>query len=110
MNRRTMVLYHPTVEEYLSRETPPVVRRFIERAGDVRMVNMLELAPADTSPEEIKKWYNLPYDTHPSNYGAEVYARAAAKPVAEFAGAAENSGPGPRVVSQLESGAAAMKE
>lgn len=87
LNPRTLVLYHPTVEEYLSRETPPIVRRFLEKAGDVKMVNMLELAPKDASPEEIKKWYNLPYDAHPRNYGAEIYAQTAAKPVAEFAAA-----------------------
>lgn len=37
---------------------------------------MLDALPLDSSEVEIRKWYNVPFDSHPSDYGAEVYARA----------------------------------
>jgi hypothetical protein len=34
---------------------------------------MLTALPLDASQDEINKWYNVPYDGHPSSYGASVY-------------------------------------
>jgi hypothetical protein len=76
MQPRMMVLFHPTVEECRDRQTPPVVQRFIERAKNFTVVNMLNVLPLGSGETAIQKWYNVPYDAHPSNYGAEVYANA----------------------------------
>jgi hypothetical protein len=76
MHPKMMVLFHPTIEECRDRQTPPVVQRFMERAKDFNVVNMLNVLPLGAGETEIQKWYNVPYDAHPSDYGAEVYAHA----------------------------------
>jgi hypothetical protein len=77
MHRRMVVLFHPTVEQCLSKTTPPIVTDLISKAAGVKVMNMLEALPANATQEEIRRWYNLPYDAHPSSYGAQVYAQAA---------------------------------
>lgn len=79
-----MVLYHPTVEECLAKQRPPAVKALMEREVDVKIENMLDFLPLASSPDEIKKWYNLPYDSHPSDYGARVYAQAVEGRVAQY--------------------------
>jgi hypothetical protein len=77
MNSRLMVLFHPTVEQCLSKKAPEMISEFMRQARDFKIVNMLDALPLNTDESEIRKWYNVPYDSHPSDYGAEVYARAA---------------------------------
>ena len=49
----------------------------INKGEDLRIQNMLESLPVGTAGEdEIKKWYNLPHDAHPSDLGCQIYARA----------------------------------
>jgi hypothetical protein len=67
------VLFHPTVEQCLSRKTPEAISEFIRQAANFRVVNMLDALPL-SDEGEIRRWYNVPYDSHPSDYGAEVYA------------------------------------
>jgi hypothetical protein len=76
MNSKMIVLFHPTVEQCLNRKTPETISEFIQVAGDFKIVNMLDALPLNSDEAEIRKWYNVPYDSHPSDYGAEVYARA----------------------------------
>lgn len=71
-----IVLYHPTVQECLAKQAPQDVKELMTRVGNLNIENMLDFLPLTSSPEEIKKWYNLPYDQHPSDYGAGIYARA----------------------------------
>jgi lysophospholipase L1-like esterase len=78
----TMILFHPTIEQCLSRETPDAVRLLMEQGADLWIQNMLEALPR-ASEAEIKEWYNLPADAHPSSYGAEIYARAVANKIRE---------------------------
>jgi hypothetical protein len=46
--------------------------------------NMLEFLPLSAGQDEIRKWYNVPLDQHPSDYGARVYARAVAGRVSNY--------------------------
>jgi len=77
LHPRMAVLFHPTVQQCLSKTTPPVVTQLIDKATGVKIINMLNALPANASQDEIRRWYNLPYDAHPSSYGAQVYAQAA---------------------------------
>jgi len=76
-----IILYHPTIEECLTNEPPPAVREMMKRERSIE--NMLDFLPLASGPKEIQKWYNLPYDSHPSDYGAQVYARAVEGRVAQ---------------------------
>jgi hypothetical protein len=76
LNSKLIVFFHPTVEQCLSKKTPEIVSDFMRQAADFKIVNMLEALPLHTSETEIRNWYNVPYDSHPSDYGAEVYARS----------------------------------
>lgn len=71
-----MFLYHPTVEECLEKQPAPVTEEMMAQEPGLHIENMLQYLPISSGPEEIKKWYNLPYDSHPSDYGAQVYAHA----------------------------------
>jgi hypothetical protein len=77
MHPRMIVLFYPTVEQCLSKTTPPVVQQLINKAAGIKVINMLQALPTNASQDEIRRWYNLPYDGHPSSYGAQVYAEAA---------------------------------
>jgi hypothetical protein len=79
-----IVLYHPTFEECLAKEPLPIGAEFLKREKDLGVEDMLNYLPLNQSEEEIKKWYNLPYDIHPSNYGADVYAQAVERRVADY--------------------------
>jgi hypothetical protein len=75
-NSKLIVLFHPTVEQCLSKKAPEIISDFMRQAADFKIVNMLEALPLNTSEREIRNWYNVPYDSHPSDYGAQVYALA----------------------------------
>jgi hypothetical protein len=79
-----MVLYHPTVQECLARQAPQDVKELMARMGNLKIENMLDFLPLTSSQDEIKKWYNLPYDQHPSDYGADIYARAVEARVLDY--------------------------
>jgi GDSL-like Lipase/Acylhydrolase len=78
-----LVLYHPMVQECLYHEMPSVVTELSSRVS-VPVVNMLTFLPLSSGPDEIRKWYNLPYDQHPSDYGAEIYGSAVEGRVFEY--------------------------
>jgi len=77
MNPKLIVFFHPTVEQCLNKKSSDMTSEFMRQARDFKIVNMLDALPLNTDEDEIRKWYNVPYDSHPSDYGAEVYARAA---------------------------------
>jgi hypothetical protein len=77
MNSKLIVFFHPTIEQCLGKKAPEMILEFMRQARDFRMVNMLDALPLNVDEGEIRKWYNVPYDSHPSDYGAEIYARAA---------------------------------
>lgn len=78
-NSSMILVFHPSIEQCLSRQTPPLVQQFFQAGGAFRKVNMLKSLPLGSGEAEIRKWYNAPADSHPSDYGAEVYARAVAQ-------------------------------
>jgi hypothetical protein len=79
-----MLLYHPTLEECLAKEPAPLGAEFMRREPRFAIENMLQYLPLDTSKEELQKWYNVPYDWHPSSYGAAIYAQAVRQRVADY--------------------------
>ena len=81
--------FHPTVEECLEGEALPLALDLMERGSDLRIQNMLDFLPMNSSEDEIKRWYNLPYDGHPSSYGCELYSRAMHDRIREHLGARE---------------------
>jgi hypothetical protein len=94
MHSKTLIFFHPTLEQCLSAETPPIVIQLMERAKGMSIINMLTALPLDASQDEINKWYNVPDDGHPSSYGASVYAHAADKQIADFLANANAALPG----------------
>jgi hypothetical protein len=64
----------------------PLGAEFMRREASFAIENMLQYLPLDTSKEELQKWYNGPYDWHPSNYGAAIYAQAVRPRVADYIG------------------------
>jgi hypothetical protein len=83
-NRAVLAVFHPTLEECLAKNPQDAVKQLLAKEKNVTIENMLDFLPLNSSQNEIKKWYNLPYDEHPSDYGAEVYARALAGRVVEY--------------------------
>jgi hypothetical protein len=80
-----IVLSHPSIQECKNGEPSPIVAKFQEALGeDVPIIMMLDYLPLDKGEEEIKRWYNLPHDEHPSDYGCELYGKAVRDRVAEY--------------------------
>ena len=84
-----LILFHPTIEECLEGKALPLALDLMERGSDLHIQNMLDFLPMNSSEEEIKRWYNLPYDRHPSSYGCELYSRAVHDRIREQLGAQE---------------------
>jgi hypothetical protein len=81
---RLIVLYHPVLQECLAKQAPPDVREFMAEENDLNIENMLNFLPLKSSPNEIRSWYNSPYDQHPSDYGAGIYARVVEGTISEL--------------------------
>ena len=81
MPHPTLFLHHPVAQECLAHQSDALVLKFIHAAGSVHIIDMTGELPQSASVEEINKWFNGPYDWHPSSYGAQVYAEAIAKQV-----------------------------
>lgn len=79
-----LILYHPVLEECLSGRAPSAVVRLMTEERNLGIENMLEFLPLSAGQDEIRKWYNVPLDQHPSDYGARVYARAVAGRVSNY--------------------------
>ena len=74
---RVIVLFHPSVQECRNRKGTDLLEPFQEELGDIKIINMLDYLPLDDASEgEVTKWYNLPFDEHPSSYGCQIYAEA----------------------------------
>lgn len=82
-----LILHHPMVTECLAHKPDAIFQHFAQAAGNVHMIDMTEQLPQGAGPDEINKWYNLPYDIHPSSYGAQVYAESVVKQVRAIVGA-----------------------
>ncbi|MGA8232449.1 MAG: SGNH/GDSL hydrolase family protein [Candidatus Acidiferrales bacterium] len=76
-----LILHHPMVTECLAHKSDAIFQHFMQAAGNVHIVDMTVELPQGVSADEINKWYNVPYDIHPSSYGAQVYAENVAKQV-----------------------------
>ncbi|MFZ0908860.1 MAG: SGNH/GDSL hydrolase family protein [Candidatus Acidiferrales bacterium] len=77
----TLLLHHPVVQECLAHKSDPLVQKFIQAASQEHIVDMTGEMPPGASADEINKWYNGPYDWHPSSYGAQIYAEIVAKQI-----------------------------
>jgi lysophospholipase L1-like esterase len=81
LHQPTLIFHHPAVEECLAGKSSPLAQQFMAAAKGLHIVDMLTELPQGASPDVIRAWYNLPYDAHPSNYGAKLYAESAEKQV-----------------------------
>jgi len=81
---RVLVLHSPVYEEIVSKKMPSPVLELMARESSLKIVPMLNFLPAKVDDEEIKSWFNYPYDGHFSNSGAEVYAKAVYRSVREY--------------------------
>lgn len=79
-----LILYHPMLQECLSGRAPSAVVRLMTEEKNLGIENMLEFLPLSSGPGEISRWYNVPLDQHPSDYGAEIYALAVAGRVSNY--------------------------
>lgn len=80
---KMVTLYHPTEQELLARETPPLGQEFLRQSRDLRIIEMAGFLPTQPGSEEIKRWYNAD-DKHPSDHGAQVYAQAVYQEVRQY--------------------------
>lgn len=76
-----LVLHHPMMEECMAGKSFALAVSFIKRAADLQIVDMVNELPKGVDKQEIERWYNVPYDNHPSNYGAKIYAAAVEKQI-----------------------------
>jgi hypothetical protein len=65
----------------------PMSRELESRVPGLAIVDMRQKLPVAHGPSEVRRWYNLPYDHHMSDYGGELYARAMAGVIAKALGA-----------------------
>lgn len=74
---KLLVLHNPVYWELV----PPVkeakrTKQLREKLPELAVLDMKQLLPVDQDESEIIRWYQLPYDAHWSNKGAELYATA----------------------------------
>jgi hypothetical protein len=81
MGRPLLVLHHPVIEEVLAGQSSSRAQQFMAAARVIPIIDMVKELPKGASAEEVNKWYNLPYDSHPSSYGAKIYGESAEKQV-----------------------------
>ncbi len=81
-----MLIYHPTLQECLAREPLRLGAEFMRRDHGIAVQNMLQYLPLGAGKDELQKWYNVPYDWHPSSYGARVYGGVVERRVAAYLG------------------------
>jgi hypothetical protein len=81
---RVLIIHHPTIHECRDRKLEAIGRRFIEEAGDLKIISMLDYLPLSSDEVELNRWYNLPFDEHPSNHGCEIYARTVQGRIQDF--------------------------
>ncbi len=91
---RVLALHTPLPNEIESGQVPGYVHAFVDRVTNlVEVVPMASIMPvASANPEEISRWYNTA-DTHFSNTGAEVYAKAAYYVLREYLTSYSKLGP-----------------
>lgn len=78
---KVLILHNPTYDELRSRKTPSSVLELMKKDRHLKIQLMTQFLPVQTDDAHIKRWFNLPYDAHFSNYGAGVYARAVYKKI-----------------------------
>ncbi len=87
LNQNVLILHNPTYPHMTGKTYVPDVTlaswldpliRDAKKSG-IDIVRMDQYMPVDKGDQEWRHWYNLPYDGHWSNYGAEIYAAAVYK-------------------------------
>ncbi|MEE8393158.1 MAG: SGNH/GDSL hydrolase family protein [Rhodospirillales bacterium] len=74
--KNLIIMHNPTSGELLAGvERPPLAAR-LDGVTDINFVYMGEHLPLNGGEDEIKKWFNLPHDSHFNNHGADVYGKA----------------------------------
>ena len=76
-----LILNHPLVQECHDGRPRPVIQEMIAQSGGLEIIAMVEAMPPGAGKEEIDRWYNLPFDQHPSAAGNALYAREVHKKV-----------------------------
>jgi hypothetical protein len=80
-----MIITINPAEWYFDPATQPaLLGPFVTRAREagLTVIDMRDRLPSAT-PEEHHRWFNMPYDGHFSDYGAEIYGRAMAALISE---------------------------
>jgi len=72
---KVLILHIPLHEELPSDNLPQFADELAKRDNRLEIVPMAKFLPK-AGGDEIKRWFNLPFDGHFSNKGAEIYARA----------------------------------
>jgi hypothetical protein len=67
----------------LSERMPVLTEQFRKRVAPIEVMDLRKLMPTQVGPEEAKQWYNFPNDSHMSDLGGELYARAMASVISE---------------------------
>lgn len=70
-------------EIFPERAPKPLSERLHRAIAPAPVIDMRDYLPAGADADAARAWYNLPWDTHFSDLGGEIYARALAGAVAE---------------------------
>lgn len=70
-------------EMHPKRAEKPLTERLRRAIAPTPTIDMRDQMPVGATADQARAWYNLPWDTHISDLGGEVYARALAGAVAE---------------------------
>lgn len=73
---KVLCIQNPLQWELVPFKEPTLTRLLREKLPEATIVEMAEYLPTEKGDAEITSWYNLPFDGHWSNKGAEVYAAA----------------------------------
>ena len=58
--------------------------KYFKKRSDVPLISLMDFLPMNAPYQERYAWFLLPYDGHPRNKGAELYAKVAADVVAQY--------------------------
>ena len=67
----------------LSTRMPVLTEQLQKRVAPLEVIDLRKLMPIQVGAESAKQWYNFPNDSHMSDLGGELYARAMASAISE---------------------------
>jgi lysophospholipase L1-like esterase len=62
---------------------PVLTEQLRKRVAPIEVIDLRKLMPTQVGAEKAKQWYNFPNDSHMSDLGGELYARAMASVISE---------------------------